>query len=349
MVLNEDIDVASQAQRPGMLPPPLSFIAERPASRVAEVSQPNAELLVDRTADEPTTTLQTLQLLHDTEIPKSSMSNSSEQPPIPSLVESTTSCEHATGGDKRMLWHNEAEKDAAADFDMPSSPTPRSRSFARMPTDGNAPDGFSVDDFLDEQCDLEPANPEQSPVDSPGAAPAVRRLKGKGKNRRCAIRSEDDEAVMDHCLDGSDNCAVQREPLVPRSIYRQKAYAPQQAGRPSTRTTSPVAAEVHKSARSDGTNWNPYETPQRSRVSGPSIASASTGRKSVWTGHPCLVNVSARRGATTADLFEEGDAGYAFVDAPPADPEKRQRQEEAFKAVTPITGRGPYSYYTNSE
>lgn len=63
-----------------------------------------------------------------------------------------------------------------------------------------------------------------------------------------------------------------------------------------------------------------------------------------------IVNNRARPSkATTMDIYTEGQGGYAEAEALPVDPEKKQRQQEAFRAVTPITGRGPYSYYTNSE
>ena len=66
----------------------------------------------------------------------------------------------------------------------------------------------------------------------------------------------------------------------------------------------------------------------------------------IRTGPIALLN--SHRGITTSDVIEGQDGGHAVPDALPIDPEKRQKQQEAFKAVKPITGRGPYSYYTNS-
>ena len=54
--------------------------------------------------------------------------------------------------------------------------------------------------------------------------------------------------------------------------------------------------------------------------------------------------------ARTLDLLAGQDGrGYAVPDELREDPEKRKRQKEAFSGVTPITGRGPCSYYTNSQ
>jgi hypothetical protein len=53
---------------------------------------------------------------------------------------------------------------------------------------------------------------------------------------------------------------------------------------------------------------------------------------------------------TVDGMFEGRDAGgYAVAPPMPEDPEVRERQADAFRGVTPIRGRGPYSYYTNSE
>lgn len=61
-----------------------------------------------------------------------------------------------------------------------------------------------------------------------------------------------------------------------------------------------------------------------------------------------IMNRSNATKATTLDLFTDGQGVYAEAETGPVDLEKKQRQEEAFRAVTPITGRGPFSYYTNS-
>lgn len=73
-----------------------------------------------------------------------------------------------------------------------------------------------------------------------------------------------------------------------------------------------------------------------------------SGIKSVRTGHPSLLNSSRpNRPAMTVDMHDFGQ--YAVAETGETDPDKSKRQKDAFRAVTPITGRGPYSYYTNSE
>lgn len=72
------------------------------------------------------------------------------------------------------------------------------------------------------------------------------------------------------------------------------------------------------------------------------------GTKTVRTAHPSLLNSSRpHRPAMTVDMHDFGQ--YAVAEPREADPDKLKRQKDAFRAVTPITGRGPYSYYTNSK
>ena len=79
--------------------------------------------------------------------------------------------------------------------------------------------------------------------------------------------------------------------------------------------------------------------PRPNRRGGPNI---------VRTGPPSLLNSSRpSRPVMTVDMHDFGQ--YAVAETRETDPDKVKRQKDAFRAVTPITGRGPFSYYTNSE
>jgi len=127
--------------------------------------------------------------------------------------------------------------------------------------------------------------------------------------------------------DSAQHAGPSRPYLAPHHVDNRHQPEPHHA---SIRTAS-------KARDAAGPNSPSFETPCPRRP----IANSR-----IRTGPVSLLN--SYRGITTSDVLEGQDGGHAVPAAMPIDPEKRQRQQEAFKAVKPITGRGPYSYYTNS-
>ena len=162
-------------------------------------------------------------------------------------------------------------------------------------------------------------------------------------------------------IDGDDGIVTQSSsgdtlPSVQKGLpaFRAAAtrYADDSIGHagPSRLHTAPNAAH-QQAQRGTAAEYTVLRSGNRNGIESPSFETPCPRRpmpnSRIRTGPIALLN--AHRGITTSDVLEGHDGGHAVPDAMSTDPEKRQRQQEAFKAVKPITGRGPFSYYTNSE
>lgn len=220
------------------------------------------------------------------------------------------------------------QKEESVDMVMPSSTPPEAVS------DAPTPDGFDLDDIGDLAQDGDvnfgkALFPSSEDTDAAGSSDPL--------NLRSPARPPARTLQRPH------------EPIAGPSNYAQRTREPLRdlGNQSDQRRTSDTRVPVSEPTKRMGSRMDqPDRSTHESPCPPPGQVRPNAKPKPVRTGPSALLN--ARRGTVmTMDALDAGR--YAVAEELPLDPEKRQRQHEAFRAVTPITGRGPYSYYTNSE
>lgn len=334
--MTQDIDIASQVVRPQRSASQRPFVPA--VSQIDEMSEGpstpgNADVTAAATQKDHVPS--SLRDLHGSDL----QTPSSEQ-------------SHPVAVASRML-----RKEESADMIMPSSTPPESES-----TDTALVDGFDVNGIDDLAVDGD-ANFGRSLVSSgdkenshSGSSDPLNLHDADITSSRKASRVNQ-HPFDDHTPEAGPSDYARRGRLPLQDLANQpvaKARPSKTLSKASTDTLGSserqsVSTEYHGVHTAPSRRVEPrMDRPNNETLRTPCPAPGNSRSKPrpVRTGPSALLN--ARRGTTvTTDSMDAGN--YAVSDVLPTDPEQRQRQQDAFRAVTPITGRGPFSYYTNSK
>lgn len=145
--------------------------------------------------------------------------------------------------------------------------------------------------------------------------------------------------------DGSDNEEDPDERVDEAEVPRQRGERVASASKvPRSRLETPKPAAMAGSLRREVLRQPLQQRMMLPPSSSTAVTPGMAGKRAPAQPVPSMA-VPAKRYIRTSDGFAAGEGSYAEAEPQPQDAKKRKKQRDAFQAVEPAGGDGPFAYY----